>query len=382
MAVLPLRRCHSVEYKDHKILISLVTPVELPQLFHSCFDHSGRHFPLISVHRPVMRGIYSHLASYVKYIIGEKVLDSPQPNPLVYQTMSAAQNTTTLSPPAAPPKDRPGRPAPTRIAEILAVVSVLATYGRHLAQTLEQRAVARGFATIARFFGTVAFDTILAHLHRGLMRAIALERMLRARAARGYDLPIPAPRVPSRRQPPANEPPDTGQTAGQTPPAELTPEPDAAAAREAAAREAAARQAEARLARRIAASEPLTLDSLPLMEAIEAEVRRSPVGRTIAAICRDLGISPSLCDGTFWNRVFDAIRLYRGSLGSLLLEVKRREQRFNREEWKHPGLDWPEDTRNGVRRVLGFFIGESPVDPFAIAAAPMAHVTAAATGPP
>ena len=118
------------------------------------------------------------------------------------------------------------------------------------------------------------------------------------------------------------------------------------------------------------------------MEAIDAEVRRSPVGRTIAAICRDFGISPSLCDGTFWNRLFDAIRLYRGSLASLVLEVRRRERRFEKEEWKHPGLEWPEETREGIRRVLGFLIGEDPVDPFAVAAAPGAGVAAAATGPP
>ena len=118
------------------------------------------------------------------------------------------------------------------------------------------------------------------------------------------------------------------------------------------------------------------------MEAIEAEVRRSPVGRTIAAICRDLGISPALCDGTFWNRLFDAIRLYRGSLGSFVLEMTRREQRFEKEEWKHPGLELPEETRDGIRRVLGFVIGETPVDPFAVAAAAMAPVAAAATGPP
>ncbi|MGA8906959.1 MAG: hypothetical protein WB524_05055, partial [Acidobacteriaceae bacterium] len=83
--------------------------------------------------------------------------------------MPAAKNTAGLSPQSAPPKDRPGKPTPARIAEILGIVSVLATYGRHLAETLEQRAVARGFATIARFFGTVAFGTILAHLLRGLM---------------------------------------------------------------------------------------------------------------------------------------------------------------------------------------------------------------------
>ena len=276
---------------------------------------------------------------------------------------------------------------PAGIAEILAVVSVLASYGRHLAQTLEGRAVTRGFATIARFFGTVAFDTILAHLQRGLMRAIALERMLLDRAARGRDLRILAPRAPSDREPPAEDAPDTGQPAASAPPAELTPEPDAATqaeatAAEAAAREAAARKVEARLARRIAASQPLTLDTLPAMESIEAEVRRSPVGRTIAAICRDLGISPSLCEGMFWNRLFDAIRLYRGSLGSFVLATKRCEQRFDEEEWKHAGLDLAEETRDGIRRVLGFFIGETPIDPFAILAAPMAVVAAAATGPP
>jgi hypothetical protein len=289
--------------------------------------------------------------------------------------MSAAQITIGLSPQSAPPQDRPANPAPARIAEILAIVSILTTYGRHLGQTLEQRAVARGFATIAQYFGTVAFDTILAHIQRGLMRAIALQRLLLLRAARGRDLPIPAPRAPSHREPPAKDAPVTAQPAGQTPPATLTPDPEAAA-------QAAARQAEARLARHLAASKPLTLRTLPRMEAIEAEVRRSPVGRTIAAICRDLGVSPALCDGTFWNRLFDAIRLYRGSLGSLVLEVKRREQRFEKEEWKHPGLELPEETRSGVRRVLGFLIGEPPVDPWAVVAAPGACVAAAATGPP
>jgi hypothetical protein len=289
--------------------------------------------------------------------------------------MPAAQNTADLSLRPAPPKDRPGSPTPARIAEILTVVSVLASYGRHLAETLEQRGIARGFATIARFFGTVAIDTILAHLYRGLMRAIALEHMLRARAARGHDLRVLAPRAPSRRDPPAQDAPDTAQTAEPTQSASLTPESDAAA-------QAAAVQAPARPVRRIAGTEPLTLDTLPRMEAIDAEVRRSPVGRTIAAICRDLGISPALCDGVFWNRLFDAVRLYRGSLSGLVLEVTRREQRFEKEEWRHPGLELPEETRTGIRRVLGFFIGEPPIDPFAILAAPMAPVAAAATGPP
>jgi hypothetical protein len=309
--------------------------------------------------------------------------------------MSAAQSTAGLSTRSAPPKDRPGRPTPARIAEILAVVSILASYGRHLGQTLEQRAVARGFATIARFFGTVTIDTILAHLQRGLMRAIALERMLLLRAARGRDLRILAPRAASRREPPAEDVPAPGQTAGSSLPEALTPAQaaatQAAATQAAAAREAAAKGAGERLVRRIARNEPLTLDTMPRMEEIEAEVRSSPVGRTIAAICRDLGISPSLCDGMFWNRLFDAIRLYRGSLGSLVLDVKRREQRFEKEAWKHPGLEWPEESREGIRRVLGFFIGETSADRAAAVAAPgaptamaapAARVAVAATGPP
>lgn len=116
------------------------------------------------------------------------------------------------------------------------------------------------------------------------------------------------------------------------------------------------------------------------MDAIEAQVRRTPTGRTIAAICCDLGISPSLCDSTFWNRLFDAIRLYRGSLGSFVLDVTRREQRFDKEGWRYPGLDLREETLTGIRRVLGFFIGEPPIDPFALA--PASGAPLAATGPP
>jgi hypothetical protein len=290
--------------------------------------------------------------------------------------MRSAPASAELSPPPDPSKDQPGKPVPERITEVLTVLSILATYGRHLAETLEKRAVARGFATIAQFFGTATLDTILAHVYRGLMRAIALERMLLARAARGRDLRILPPRAPSRREPPATVAPDPEATAASTPLEKLTSEYDAAA------QEAAALEAEARLARRIARNQPLSLATLPSMKEFDAEVLRSPVGRTIAAICRDFGISPSLCDGRFWNRLFDAIRLYRGSVPSLVLEIKRRERQFDKEDWKHPGLEVPEDSRDGIRRVLGFFIGESWVDASARLAALIAPVEAAATGPP
>jgi hypothetical protein len=299
--------------------------------------------------------------------------------------MSAAQHTSGLFPPPAPATERHGSPAPERIAEILGVVAILATYARHLIATLEQRAVARGFATIARFFGTMAFDTILAHVLRALMRARVLERMLLRRAARGRDLRILPPRAASRRAPAAEDAADSGQTAGSTPPDILTPAPDAAApaaATDAAARLAATPEAAEQQARRIARDEVLTLDTLPDLAEIEAEVRRSPVGSTIVAICRDLGISPSLCNGAFWNRLFDAIRLYRGSLPNLVLAVKRQERRFEKDEWRHRGLELPEESREGIRRVLGFLIGETPVDPYAVVGVPGAPVEMAAPGAP
>jgi hypothetical protein len=276
-----------------------------------------------------------------------------------------------------PPKDRPGRPVPEGIAAMLSVLTILIEYGRHLAETIEHRAIWRGFATIAQFFGTAAMPVILAHIQRGLMRALALEQMLLRRAARGRDLAILTRRTHIRRAAEPTAPqaePVTAQAAAPLP-AEAPPE----------------QQPAARPVRGNFPEEPLTLDKLPSMAQLEAEVRRRPIGQTIVAICRDLGISPSLCDGMFWNRVFMAIHCHRGSLGNIVLEMRRREKRFDKEHWQHPNLALPEQTREGIRSVLGFRIGEPPVDPFrpvpapgapASVAAPNVPVAEAATGPP
>ena len=242
---------------------------------------------------------------------------------------------------------------------MLDIVQILLGYGRHLAETLEHRAIWRGFATIAQFFGTAALPVMLAHIQRGIMRAVALERVLLARAARGRDLVILAPRVHSRGAAPAAAPPL---------PADMA-EPDAgsAAASQSAEAPAAPEPAQKpplRPTRQRVPEEPLTLANLPSMEQIEAEVRRQPHGRALANILSDLGVAPTLCASPFWNQLFMAMRCYRGSLHKFLGEMRRREKRLEAEEWKHPDLGWPEETREGARRVLGFFVGEPPVDPF------------------
>ncbi len=292
--------------------------------------------------------------------------------------MSAATTLTAdLATLPDPPKDRPGKPVPEGIAAILSIVAILAEYGRHPAETIEHRAIWRGFATIAQFFGTASLPVMLANIQRGIMRAAALERMLLRRAARGRDLAFLARRVRAKREAEPAAPqaePATTEAAGPQP-AEAPP----------------AQQPAPGPVRRSLKEEALSLDTLPSMAQFDAEVCRRPIGQSIADICRELGVSPSLCEGMFWDRVFMAIRWYRGSVSNVVVEMRRREKQFDEELWKHPNLGQPEETREGIRRVLGFLIGEPPVDPFrpvpepgapASVATPSVPVAEAATGPP
>ena len=73
--------------------------------------------------------------------------------------------------------------------------------------------------------------------------------------------------------------------------------------------------------------------------------------------------------------------VYRGNFAKYYKEIRGRETEFAN-EWDRDGtraLDWPERTRDGIRRSLGFFIGEEPVSPFPPSAPPG---LLPATGPP
>src|ERR1700729_479018 len=107
---------------------------------------------------------------------------------------------TTQTPPGAsppdPPQDSPATTLPHNISVILHAVGILLDYGRHLIETVRQRAAAPNFNAIAACFGTANLATILAHLNRGILRAQALERVLLARAATGNDIDFAKPRTP------------------------------------------------------------------------------------------------------------------------------------------------------------------------------------------
>jgi hypothetical protein len=254
--------------------------------------------------------------------------------------------------PCPPQPDQPPATIPERIAPLLRVVRVLLGYGRHLAGTIRHRAAAPGFAAIAACFGTADLSVILAHLHRGILRATALERVLLARAASGRDIACAVPRIrtasPHR---PAGEQ-ATGEV-GQ--PGNL--------------RIAAPRPARSLLGR----DHPAEFYT-PTLEELEAQVRRRPLGRTIVDICLDLAVVPGLCTGAFWNELFDLTRCHGGSIATLMLERWRREQAFHQQQERHPTHDWTwlNASREMLRELLGFFIGEDPVAPAA----------ALATGPP
>ncbi len=252
--------------------------------------------------------------------------------------MSNADTTVGLPPPPVPPQERPAKPIPQNIADLLVIVRILLGYGLHLAETLDRRAASRTFSVIAQFFGTARVAPIRVRLARGLLRAMALEQVLLARAARGRDLVFYKPRTRAA-QPPARAhaaPPVGGRLPARPHPVRR-PDPE----------------------------EPTDLAGLPTVAQLQAEIRRRPIGRALADICQDLGISPSLCEGRFWLALSCAIMWYRGNLPRVMKEFRRREVVFcDTEADRNPALDWPERTRDGIRRRLGFFIGQPPVTPF------------------
>src|ERR1700761_9061950 len=237
-----------------------------------------------------------------------------------------------------PPPDRDATSMPDNIAVVLHLVGVLLSYGRHLLDTLHQRAAAPDFNAIAACFGSAKLVTILAHLQRGLLRAEALKRVLLARAATGKDAPF----VPRRTREPKPAPVaiEPGQQAAEAEP----PKP--------------------RRPRRPAGWDDPEL-YMPTLEELIHEVRRRPLGRTLAAISSDLGVIPEFCLPPIWNALFEVIHHFGGSVVAVMRKKYRRYKALIEEQDHIRGSDWDwmRLHRDGFRELLGFFIGEPPVNP-------------------
>jgi len=249
-----------------------------------------------------------------------------------------------------PPKDPPAPALPENIGALLAVARILLAYGRHLVDTICQRAAAPGFAAIAANFGTASLPTILAHLNRGILRCIALERVLLARAAAGRDIPC--------------TPRHTWQT--------LQPEPDPAdtpAAQPQAIEPLPARRHAPRASRPAFPDDPER--HMPTLEELERQIRRQPMGRVFLAIALDFAVVPGLCHPGLWNALFEIFTWFGGNTNRLLRERTRRRAAFEHEQDRNPKAtwDWLNPTRDALRQALGFFIGEPPINPLDPAAA-------------
>ena len=299
--------------------------------------------------------------------------------------MSTPPTTADLASQPDPQQRRPGKPVPANIAQVLHILHILLGYGRHLAETAEHRSASPDFNAVAACFGTGRLYAIMAHLQRGLLRAAALERVLLERAARGRDIGFLAPSECATVALPA---PAYGPAATPAVPADPAVEQSADAPVELSSAAPVEPSAGAHVARRLAPrSLPAGWDDpemfMPTLEELVAQVRRRPLGRTLVDICLDLAVAPGFCTGAFWNELYESILGLGGSVATLMLEKVRRQEAFCKEQDRTVGSnwDWMKLGREGLRRALGFFIGEATDHPFDPQPEPSARAAAVATGP-
>jgi hypothetical protein len=259
--------------------------------------------------------------------------------------MKHADDIAGLSTSSDPPQDRSAGYMPPHTGGVLSVLHVLLAYARHISLTLDSRAVRWGFSMFAQFFGTAQLPVIRARLARGILRIMALQRVLYGRAMRGRDLYFPTARERSAPKPKPPAPPASGDAAGD-------------------ARDDAPKPPRRRLVRRRYTDTTPDLDNLPSLAELEAEIRRRGVGAALTDICRDLGVSPRLCQGNFWYALQCYIMWCRGNLYRLVKDLNRQETAFEAFTNPTPPLCLPECTRDAVPRMLGFVIGDRwPVMP-------------------
>jgi len=261
--------------------------------------------------------------------------------------VNAVPDTSSVASPPDPAQDHPAPTLPNNIEVFLHAVCILLAYGRHMIETVRQRAAAPNFSAIAANFGTANLSTITAHLNRGILRAFALQRVLLARAATGRDVDIVERHIPTveERLAAMDAPPE--QPAIRLPTRKHAPRPS----------------------RPAGWNDPELF--MPTLEDLEREARRSPVGRTMLKICLDLAVVPGFCHTQFWNELFELITYFGSNVSKIMEQKSRRRRAFADEQDRNPKAtwDWMNLSRDAPRQILGFFIGEPPVNPLDPAAA-------------
>jgi hypothetical protein len=162
-----------------------------------------------------------------------------------------------------------GLPSASRSGRLLALVRKLIDYGTQLAATIRTRPADSDPIDLRCQFFTTDIALILARIKQGLLRAGLLQERIARVAPRLDAEPKPKP-APSPRE----AHPSPGRSQAQT-----------------------------------AAPNP-ALGNLPTAEEIAEKVRRQPIGRVLADICRDLGLYPA---HPLWRELGLAINEFGGS---------------------------------------------------------------------
>jgi hypothetical protein len=227
-----------------------------------------------------------------------------------------------------PPKERAETPC---IDFLLKIVRVLLRYGRQLDDTIPTKAAHPRFPTLAAGFGTHDVRRILAHVHRGILRAMMLQRFLLARAAQNRDIAPVQPPEPA--EPAEIEALDLKLRAPSQPrPKTEKTDPD----------------------------DPLHF-AMPTLKELESQIRRRPVGHTIADICMDLGVTAAFCDGETWDEILHALMQFGANLAEFFGVQQRRRKTFQDERDKRPEtwtFDWRDRPKEVIRQLLGSLLGE------------------------
>ena len=220
------------------------------------------------------------------------------------------------------------------ITFLLRVVRTLLGYGKHLNETLHTKTDHHRIPTITAAFGTHDVRNILGRIQRGLLRAMMLERFLLARAAQGRDVePSPPPAEPEYDED-----------------LDLKPHPPSKP------------RAQAERRARANPNDPRNF-YIPTLKELEAQIRRRSIGRTIADICKDLGITPPLCEGAFWNQIHQALMYFSANFAKFHDVQKHRGETLERESDKLPKpwiYDWLDKPREIFFATLGFLVSQPP----------------------
>ncbi len=184
---------------------------------------------------------------------------------------------------------------PRHIGRILLLIQMLVGYGRDFTATLRQQTVTPQFrlAMQARF-GTSEIARILIRIGRALRLAAALETQLRLAAALETQL---------RRLAATGQDVITSAERALVPPRSRGNRSTTTADRRAAAGGTDSDNPD---------------DDLFTGEEILALARRGKIGVVIAAICRDLGLVPSVVSEQQWSELADILRTFGGNFIGLI----------------------------------------------------------------